>query len=357
MQTEMKKRLRDEAADSFRRDPPFSEAIGRRRFLTSVLPAIALVATGWGALKTKPAIAQFIDNRNALPAGNTKFFDEAIAKVVPAQGFQSGIRLQDSMVKLVEHGVIDRAKFEAIYKAGGGLPAELVDVLDKPSTEPILLTATSANYYINLLWPLGLANYMSRNVDSPVNGSSLFNFASTGGWNLGKEENGGAYFNKFKIVALTPEQEALVTRIAQNTFRPCCDNSTFFQDCNHGSALLGLLELGASQGLGEEQLYREALAFNSFWFPQTYIQTALYLKAVSNTDWEGVDPRMVMGSVYSTSSGSGVVGKKVNELGLIPPQRGGAGCGVAVEKAVDESVLVAQQRGCPACSACSTCSA
>src|SRR3546814_19376416 len=91
-----------------------------------------------------------------------------------------------------------------------------------------------------------------------MNGDSLYNFASTGGWTLGKEQNGGAYFNKFRIVELTPEQVALVTQVAKSTYRPCCNNSTFFQDCNHGSALLGLLHLGASQGLTENELYQAA---------------------------------------------------------------------------------------------------
>src|SRR3546814_2132150 len=76
---------------------------------------------------------------------------------------------------------------------------------------------------------------MSANESSPMNGDSLYNFASTGGWTLGKEQNGGAYFNKFRIVELTPEQVALVTQVAKSTYRPCCNNSTFFQDCNHGS--------------------------------------------------------------------------------------------------------------------------
>ena len=217
----------------------------------------------------------------------------------------------------------------AIYQDRGGLPRELTDVLDISSADPVLLTKENANYYVNLMWPLGLANYMSSNKESPINGKSLFNFASTGGWNLGKEENGGAYFNKFKIVELTTEQEALVTAIAQNTYRPCCNNSTFFQDCNHGSALLGLLQLGASQGLTEDELYREALAFNSFWFPDNYIQTALYFKAVENRDWENVNPKEVMGKDFSSISGwSGNVAKKVSELGLLPQRQEGASCGV-----------------------------
>ncbi len=161
-------------------------------------------------------------------------------------------------------------------------------------------------------------------------GADLFGFASTGGWNIGKEENGGAYFNKFKIVELTPEQEALVMKIAENSYRPCCDNSTFFQDCNHGSALLGLIQLGASQGLSEEELWREALAFNSFWFPDTYIVTGLYFKAVKNTDWKDVDPQLVMGKDYSSGSGSYRVQSEVANIpNLVPQQQGGgANCGV-----------------------------
>ncbi|MBI3627677.1 MAG: hypothetical protein HY220_02970 [Candidatus Sungbacteria bacterium] len=312
-----------------------------RPWLIALLTAvIVLVFVSWNILKTEPVIAKFVENNRTLNSTNdklnnlvasdagSKLFDEVTTKVLPEKGFQSKIRLGDSVVKLVENGVIDRTKFEAIYKERGGLPPELKDVLDKPSDKPILLTRTNSNYYVNLLWPVGLSNYIGSNRRSPVNGKSLFNFASTGGWNIGKEDNGGAYFNKFKIVDLTPEQEALVVKVAENTYRPCCNNSTFFQDCNHGSALLGLLQLGAAQGLTEDELYREALAFNSFWFPQNYIETALYFKAVKNADWENVDPKVIMDKVYSSASGASLVAQKVNELGLVPQQKGGAGCGV-----------------------------
>ncbi|TSC56886.1 MAG: Uncharacterized protein Greene071421_396 [Parcubacteria group bacterium Greene0714_21] len=316
------------------RDPFLKQ--NERHWLIGLLVLTVIVThVAWGMLKTDPVIARLLatsDNRlNSASFSETgnKLFDEVVAKVLPEKGFQSKIRLSDSVMKLVENGVIDRGKFEAIYEERGGLPPELKDVLTKPSENPMLLTRENANYYVNLLWPLGLTNYMSSNKDSPINGKSLFNFASTGGWNLGKEENGGAYFNKFKIVELTPDHEALATKIAQNTYRPCCNNSTFFQDCNHGSALLGLLQLGATQGLTEDELYREALAFNSFWFPDNYIQTALYFKAVKNTDWENVDPKMVMGKDFSSGSGSGNVQAELAKIpNLIPQQQGGGGCGV-----------------------------
>lgn len=255
---------------------------------------------------------------------------DAIAEMVlPPKGFQSTVSLGESVVSLVQHGIIAPEKLGKIQQRGGGVPVELQDVLTAPSNSPILLTRQNANHYVNLLWPLGLANYMRSNEQSPINGKSLFNLASTGGWNLGAEQNGGAYFNKFKIVELTPGQEATVMKIANSSYRPCCDNSTFFQDCNHGSAMLGLLQLGAAQGLTEQELWREALAFNAFWFQSHYVQTGYYFKRVKDTDWGQVDPALVMGKQYSSGSGWATnVVSELRRLNFLPSQQGGAACGV-----------------------------
>ena len=180
----------------------------------SLIFVAALVIANGVMLKSDPAIARLGwlqgnkilnqgDNnpltQNISESGN-KLYNEIAAKVLPEKGFQSKIYLGDSILKLAAYGVIDQKKFEEIYKARGGLPTEIKEALSQPSQNPILLTSENANYYINFLWPLGLANYMSANEESPVKGESLFNFASTGGWTLGKEKNGGAYFNKFKII-------------------------------------------------------------------------------------------------------------------------------------------------------------
>ena len=209
-----------------------------------------------------------------------------------------------------------------------GVPRELKEILSEPSYRPILLTRETANLHVNLLWPLGLANRMAANRDSPLNGPELFRFASTGGWRLGREAIGAVYFNRFPIVALTGAQESLATRVARKTFRPCCNNSTFFQDCNHGSALLGLLALGAAQGLDEDALYREALAFNAFWFPHDYARIAIYFKAVRNTEWRNADPREVMSAQFSSASGwRANVARELERRGL-PPKRDGTDCDV-----------------------------
>ncbi|MBI2009611.1 MAG: hypothetical protein HYS86_00390 [Candidatus Chisholmbacteria bacterium] len=176
--------------------------------------AVKLLATDpifFSIFPKKTTLINPADNRlyeaSQVQAGNNPIYGEVVAKVLPEAGFQSKIYLGDSVVKLVAEGVIDRQKFAGIYQGRGGLPPELEEVLIETSYQPILLTKANANYYVNLLWPLGLSNYMSTNNQSPVNGKTLFNFASTGGWNLGQEENGGEYFNKFRIVELNPQQE------------------------------------------------------------------------------------------------------------------------------------------------------
>lgn len=260
-------------------------------------------------------------------------YDETVAEVLPEQGFKTRIILGDAIVKLVNAGVIDLKKFKELYRERGLNEQELA-ILTKPSAKPLTVNAGNAGFLINLFWPLGLANQTEFNKNSPIGGESLFDFASTGGWTLGKEDNGGKYFNKYEVVKLTPKQEAIALEVAQNTYRPCCNNSSFFQDCNHGSALLGVIELGASQGLTTEELYKIALQFNSFWFSQTYIQTALYYKIAKNIDWENVDPKEIMSIDFSSASGWGKnIGQPFQEIAkknpnLLPQRPGGQGCGV-----------------------------
>lgn len=274
-----------------------------KRLLVSVSLAIPLLASA-----------------AALPQ-HSQLLEGAMASTAPAAGHRSKVVLADSIVRLVQEGVLDPQKIEALYAQRGGIPAALRQMMAEPSYRRIFLSRENANLYLNVLWPLGLANRMAANSQSPLNGAALFGFASTGGWNLGKKANGGVYFNKLAIVELTPAQEAVVVQVAGRSFRPCCGNSAFFQDCNHGSALLALLALGASQGLTEDDLYREALAFNAFWFPHHYAHTALYFKAARSLQWRDVDPREAMSAAYSSASGWETnVARELRRRGLVPEQ-------------------------------------
>ncbi|MFQ5901957.1 MAG: hypothetical protein ACE5IH_10420, partial [Thermodesulfobacteriota bacterium] len=96
-----------------------------------------------------------------------------------------------------------------------------------------------------------------------------------------------------------------------------------FPDCNHGMAMLGFLELMASQDIGEEDMYRIALQVNSYWFPDTYLTIANLFKR-QGVEWKDVNAKEVLGFNYSSASGYRGIRNKVQ-----PSQSGGGGgCGV-----------------------------
>ncbi|KKW33657.1 MAG: hypothetical protein UY80_C0036G0001, partial [Parcubacteria group bacterium GW2011_GWB1_53_43] len=92
---------------------------------------------------------------------------------------------------------------------------------------------------------------------------------------------------------------------------------------NHGMAMLGLLELMASQGVSEEDMYKTALVVNAYWFPDTYLTIARYL-AAQGVKWEDADPKKLLGAEYSSGSGYQQI------LTHVAPLEGGSGGGCSV---------------------------
>ncbi len=287
----------------------------------------------YSLLRPEPIFANLFYNNNRITTGPsasyTKRVQEVTAQVLPKEGFTSRLVLGDVVPKMVSLGIIDMQKMEDLYKQTGGIPKDEKELLTKPSVSPIVINSQNANWIVNILWAIGLSNEMDINQQSPVYGPNVNNFASTGGWTLGKEANGGSYFNKYILIPLSSSQQARVKLIAQNTYRPCCDNSTFFQDCNHGSAAMALIELGVSQGLTDDEIYKTLLAFNSFWFPQNYTETALYFNVIKNTDWNDVNPRIALSKDYSSISGwVQNVDIPIRKIpGLLPKPQNGGSCG------------------------------
>lgn len=271
----------------------------------------------------------------ALFEKKTNEVQELAKDVMPTKGFQTKIAFGDVIPRLVENGVIDMAKFEELYSQRGGLDENQKKLLTEPSAEPILIDSKNSSFILNLLWPLGITNKNSALDETlkNVGEADIGNLAATGGWTLGKSRNGGEYYNKLEILKLTKKQDELVYRVASNIFRPCCGNSTAFPDCNHGAAMLGLIQLGVVQGLSEDELYEEALKFNSFWFPEQYTKIAIAFKTFENKDWKNVDPKLVLGKAYSSGSGfSKNISSPLSQLPWFAPRQsmggGGGGCGV-----------------------------
>ena len=297
------------------------EGLTRRRFGTGAAVSLALpsgIFTEWLSGDAR---------RKSQPSRTAT---DPYAEVVPENGVNAGVIFGDALQRLVAAGGLDPERLRALYEFG--LPAWVERLLATPSAEPIVFTRDRAPYLVNLLWPIGLANRAAFNDKSPIADIQLPSYASTGGWTLGRAPNGYVYFNSIPAVPLTPTQEALVLEIARSTFRPCCDNSTLFQDCNHGSALLGLIELAASQGVRVDRIYRVALVANSYWFPQVYAKTALAFRYFGGIRWRHAPARLALGPRYSSLSGwREHVEAPLRRAKLQPPPEPGsepAGCGV-----------------------------
>ncbi|OGY56681.1 MAG: hypothetical protein A2119_02970 [Candidatus Colwellbacteria bacterium GWA2_46_10] len=245
--------------------------------------------------------------------------------VMPKDGFTIPVVWGDLGKQLVEVGVIDAAKFESIYASQGGLSAPEKELLSGNTPGQLVMDQSNAHVLLNLLWAFGLANENPVLTEGPMSDPAYGGaggFASTGGWTISKGD-AMEYYSKYPLVVLSPEQQALVENVSKGIYRPCCGNSTYFPDCNHGMAMLGLLELMASQGANESEMYEAALQVNSYWFPDTYLTLASYFSN-KGIPWDKVDPKLVLGSDYSSASGFNRVLTEIEPVSA----SGGGSCGV-----------------------------
>ena len=256
---------------------------------------------------------------------------------------QSGIELPVKWgnlgVQMTEAGVIDKNKFEAVYANRGGLNNQEKQLLEGVNNGTITITPENSGVILNLFWALGLGNkndILEKGEMSDPRYGGAGNFASTGGWTIAKGSPMD-HFSKHQFITLTQDQQVLVDRVSSNIYRPCCGNSTHFPDCNHGMAMLGFLELYASQGATEDQMYKAALILNSYWFPDTYATIATYMKN-KGVEWKDVNPKEMLSANYSSGQGFARIASQVTQ----PTQgNGGSGCGVGGGAPVQK-----QQSGC-----------
>lgn len=257
---------------------------------------------------------------------DTKLVAALEKAVLPVQGVALPIKWGDLGKQMVNTGVIDQKKFESLYAQRGGLNEASKKLITDDNNGQIVITKENSGVLLNLLWALGLANKNQILEKGPMTdkqyGGDASKFASTGGWTLtvGNPMN---HYSHHAFIALTPDQQKLVEEVSKNIYRPCCGNSTYFPDCNHGMAMLGLLELMVSQGVNENDMYKTALAVNSFWFPDTYLTIAQFLKT-KGIVWKDASPKGILGKEYSSASGYQQVRNQV-----APAERkGGNSCSV-----------------------------
>ena len=294
---------------------------GNAILIGSAMISIALVASVfiYVSAAKRPAETAAVANPQAA---SVSALENA---VVPQSGVTLPVVWGDLGKKMVAAGVIDETQFDALYATRGGVPTSTKALLDNADNGNLVITPQNAGTLLNLLWAFGLSNknpiLESGPMQNPQYGGAA-NFASTGGWTLavGSAMN---HYSAHPFVTLTPAEQTLVETVSKNIYRPCCGNSTYFPDCNHGMAMLGLLELMASQGATESEMYQTALVANSYWFPDTYLTIAAYFES-KGINWNAVDPKTVLGANYSSAQGYQTIESQIQPV----QGKSSGGCGV-----------------------------
>lgn len=262
-------------------------------------------------------------------AATTKSPEELVQilkqQVLPQDGYKTSLKWKDLGQKLVEAGAIEKEKFEeSVTSDADG--KDHMKYLDGASEDNISISEKNSHFIVNFFWALGLAN-KSKVLDEgqmKTGTTPTANFASTGGWTIGAKPVMEIYSSE-SIIPLSDEQQELVKKIAENVFRPCCGNPTSFPDCNHGMAALGYIQWAIYNGLSEDQIYKDLLAFNSFWFPQNYVEMAVYFDK-QGIKWNKVDAKLALGKDHSSAQGAARIRQSVQNVPGIQSQ--GGGCGV-----------------------------
>lgn len=305
--------------------PSPAETIAVRRIrlvAVTVILAVVTLLLGLGGKYLK------VGQNETVESKQQKELAALYEQVNPKDGYALPVSYGDLGPRLLENGVIDYDAFAAIYEnAGTPLSETQIEILKQGSDDQIVITAENAHFLLNYFWAVGLANRNPILTDGPMvqnSNGQIERFASTGGWALATKPVTELYAS-MDLVPLARAQQARVEEIAATIYRPCCNNPTLFPDCNHGMAMLGLLELMASRNASTDQMFETAKYVNAFWFPQQTLETAIYLKATDGIDFAEAEPRVVVSKDFSSASGARMVHESLQASGLLKQAPGEGG--------------------------------
>ena len=253
-------------------------------------------------------------------------------QVNPPDGYALPAIYGDIGPQLLDAGAIDYDKFVAVYeRSGQPLTGEQLSILKDGSDAQVVINRDNAYFLLNLFWAFGLANENPILTGGPMMSNEpdqVTRFASTGGWTIASKPVIKVYAST-PIVTLTEDQQSLLEEVAMQVYRPCCNNPTHFPDCNHGMAMLGMLELMAAQGATQDELFEAAKYINAFWYSQQSLELAVFYKATQKTDFAQVDAQQLVSRNYSSAAGFQNVHQWLVSNGqLQEASGGGSSCGV-----------------------------
>ncbi|MDE1824625.1 MAG: hypothetical protein KGH74_05015 [Candidatus Micrarchaeota archaeon] len=213
----------------------------------------------------------------------------------------------------------------ALNASGTPLTQAEMDILNGNSTSQIVLNQSDQQFVLYVFWSLGINNKNPVITNGMIMhyGGNPYNLASTGGY----KPLGMLQLGNLSMVAEDGAQQDMVWRMANESYRPCCDNPTSMPDCNHGAAALGLIELMASQGMNETAMLDSLEKFNIANFPSQYYEDAIFF-ASHGIRWGAVPPETMLGYSFSSYTGHSRVHQYLSQYGLLPQGRSsGSSCG------------------------------
>lgn len=253
-------------------------------------------------------------------------------EINPSSGYKIPLVLGDIGPQMLAVGAIDLPILKELYKqVGKPTDEDMFKILTTGSKSSIVITQKNAAFLLNFFWAFGLTNknaILTEGTMTSRGKDQVGNFASTGGWTLGKKPPMDLYAS-YSFLPLSEDQQARLVKVASAVYRPCCDNPTDFPDCNHGMAMLGLLEMMAAKNASEEEMFNAAKYVNAYWFPQQTLEIATLFKASQNVSFSKANAPLVVSREYSSGTGFRNVHQWMGENGLLEQTpNGGGSCGV-----------------------------
>ena len=329
----------DEPQQSHQSEHPLYRQLRRQQQIsrwTLLTAAVFLMGLGSGYLlwgrDSAPMSQETSQGQQIAPQENTNDVTNLVLQINPPDGYQLPVSYGNIGPQLIATGAIDIDSFIKTYEqAGQPLTNTQMAILRDGMDAPIIMDGENSYFLLNFFWAFGLTNQNLILTEGPMmddGADQVGRFASTGGWTIGAKPPTELYAST-TLVWLSEEQQAILDRVAQTVYRPCCNNPTHFPDCNHGMAMLGVLELMASQDISESEILEAAKYINAYWFPQQSLELALLINTDQGLDFASLDADKAVSPEYFSSTGSQAVHQWLGENGLLEqePNSGGS-CGV-----------------------------
>lgn len=308
-----------------------------RRIVSTVLAFTLGLGSGYALWGREAAPSNTDKTEVSAPAATESHTSEmdlaSLSKQVnPLEGYTLPVKYGNIGPRLIAAGAIDYESFVQVYKeAGSPLTETQLTLLTQGSDDVIVIDRDNAYFLLNFFWAVGLTNQNRVLTEGPMmqgGKDQIGRFASTAGWTIGAKPATELYAS-IPIIELTPRQQRRLEEVTTSVYRPCCNNPTHFPDCNHGMAMLGLLELMASRDTTSEEMLAAAKYFNAFWYPQQTLEQAVYFKMTKGQDFAQVEARQVVGPNFSSASGFQWVHRQLADSGVLKQiPDGGSSCGV-----------------------------